>query len=165
MSVLYRLYQNNNDKSPGKGKWYAKAVMTNVIDTKKLADIMQRNCTVKRADIMAVLTELVETMRDQLQDSKRVKLDGLGSFKLALTSKGAATAADWNPNTHITGVRIRFRPSSTDLDDLTSRQFRDKCKLHYWGIASGKDPNGNTAYVNTPQGETDEEEQGDIDNP
>ena len=41
---------------------------------------LQRNCTVKKADILAVLDELVETMRDQLQDSKRVKLDGFGSF-------------------------------------------------------------------------------------
>ena len=130
MAVLYRLYQNNNDKSPGKGKWYAKAVMTNVIDTKKLADIMQRNCTVKRADIMAVLTELVETMRDQLQDSKRVKLDGLGSFKLALTSKGAATAADYEVKKHVKKVRVLFSPeSSTDSSGQRTKTFLEGVKV------------------------------------
>ena len=80
MSVFYRLYKNTNSKSRAYNKWYAKAVVTNVVTTAKLAEIMQRNCTVKASDIRAVLTELVETMRDQLQDSKRVKLDGLGSF-------------------------------------------------------------------------------------
>ena len=113
MAVLYRLYQNNNDKSPGKGKWYAKAVMTNVIDTKKLADIMQRNCTVKRADIVAVIAELVETMRDQLQHSHRVKLEGLGAFKLGLKSTGAATAADFDVRKNIKGVHVVFTPECT----------------------------------------------------
>jgi nucleoid DNA-binding protein len=42
---------------------------------------------------MAVLEELVEVMKDQMQDSKRVKLDGFGSFKIGIESKGAQTAA------------------------------------------------------------------------
>ncbi|MBR1411012.1 MAG: hypothetical protein IJ580_07945 [Prevotella sp.] len=45
---------------------------------------------------MAVITELIETMQDQLQNSKRVKLKGLGAFKIGIenTPGGAATAAE-----------------------------------------------------------------------
>ena len=91
MSVFYRLHQDKSQNTVRSGKWYARAVATSVVDTRKLAEIMQRNCTVKKSDILAVLDELVETMRDQLQDSKRVKLDGFGSFKIGIRSCGAAT--------------------------------------------------------------------------
>ena len=47
MAVLYRLSENKNELSKGYRKWYAKAVMTQTVDTNELANIMQRNCTVK----------------------------------------------------------------------------------------------------------------------
>ena len=47
MAVLYRLSQNKMSTSKAKGKWFAQAVMTGTIDTDALAEIMQRNCTVK----------------------------------------------------------------------------------------------------------------------
>ena len=67
MAVLFRLTKNNNKYNAAYGKWYAQSVMTETIDTDKLATIMQRNCTVKKSDILAVITELIETMQDQLQ--------------------------------------------------------------------------------------------------
>ena len=79
MAVFYRLSQVTSPKQKGYGKWYPRAVITQTVDTNELAEIMQRNCTVKKSDIMAVITELIETMQDQLQDSKRVKLNGFGS--------------------------------------------------------------------------------------
>jgi hypothetical protein len=33
------------------------------INTRQLAEIIQRNCTVKKSDVLAVLDELVETLR------------------------------------------------------------------------------------------------------
>ncbi len=124
MAVLYRLYQNTNKKSTALNKWYAKAVMTNVVDINQLADIMQRNCTVKRADIVAVLSELVETMRDQLQESHRVKLDGLGSFKLGLESKGADNAYDYDVRKHLKGVHVVFTPEvKTDSSGRRTKTF------------------------------------------
>ena len=93
MSVFYRLHQDQSTGTKRSGKWYARAVPTAVINTRQLAEIVQRNCTVKRSDVVAVIEELVEVMKDQMQDSKRVKLDGFGSFKIGIESKGAATAA------------------------------------------------------------------------
>ena len=76
MAVFYRLHQDQSTGTKRSGKWYARAVPTAVIGTRQLAEIIQRNCTVKKSDVMAVLEELVEVMKDQMQDSKRVKLDG-----------------------------------------------------------------------------------------
>ena len=72
MSVLYRLSKVTSPKAKGYGKWYPRAVITQTVDTEMLATIMQRNCTLKKADIVAVISELIETMADQLQDSKRL---------------------------------------------------------------------------------------------
>ena len=105
MSVFYRLYQNNNKQSSGYNKWYARAVMTETMTTRQLAEIMQENCTVKRSDIEAVLREIVPTMARAMQDSKRVKIDGLGTFKIGLKTKGAASAKAFNINENVTHAR------------------------------------------------------------
>uniref|UniRef100_A0AB33JB12 HU domain-containing protein n=2 Tax=unclassified Prevotella TaxID=2638335 RepID=A0AB33JB12_9BACT len=111
MAVNYKLYQC---KRAGKfnGKWYARAVHNGVIGTDELAEIMQRNCTLKKSDIKAVLTELVEVLQDELQNSKRVRLDGLGSFKLGISSSAAETAKDYSPVKHVRGVHVLFMPES-----------------------------------------------------
>ena len=112
------------------GKWYARAVSTSVINTRQLAEIMQRNCTVKRSDILAVIDELVETMRDQLQDSKRIKLDGFGSFKIGVRSIGANSAKEFSVSENIKGMRVIFSPErSTDASGNRTKQFLQGIKV------------------------------------
>ena len=113
MSVFYRLHQDKSQNTKRSGKWYARAVPMSTIHTRQLAEIMQRNCTVKKSDILAVLDELVETMRDQLQDSKRVKLDGFGSFKIGLRSTGARSAKSFTVQDKIESMRVIFSPERT----------------------------------------------------
>ena len=113
MSVFYRLHQDQSVGTKRSGKWYARMVPTSCINTRQLAEIMQRNCTVKKADILAVLDELVETMRDQLQDSKRVKLDGFGSFKIGINCRGARSAKAFTINDNIEGLHVVFTPERT----------------------------------------------------
>lgn len=110
MPLFYKLYQNKNTKSSANNKWYARSAMTSTIDMEGLSEIMQRNCTVKKSDIRAVLKELVETMQDQLQESKRVKLDGFGTFKLGLCSRGVEMPGDFNVRQHIKSVHVLFQP-------------------------------------------------------
>ena len=124
MSVFYRLHQDQSVGTKRSGKWYARMVPTSCINTRQLAEIMQRNCTVKKADILAVLDELVETMRDQMQDSKRVKLDGFGSFKIGIKSKGAATAKAFTVQENIEDLHVVFTPERThDAAGNRSKQF------------------------------------------
>lgn len=120
MAVIYKLYQNNMSNFKNKGKWYARAMHTGTVDIDALADIMQDNCTVKRSDIVAVLSELVETMTTQLQNSMKVKLDRLGTFKLGVISSGAETASDFSPRKNIVGLRVIFYPE-TKIDATGNR--------------------------------------------
>ena len=124
MSVFYRLHQDKSVGTKRSGKWYARMVPTAVVSTRKLAEIIQRNCTVKKADVLAVIDELVETMRDQMQDSKRVKLDGFGSFKIGIKSKGAQTAKAFTVQENIEDLHVVFTPERThDAAGNRSKQF------------------------------------------
>ena len=124
MSVFYRLHQDQSTGTKRSGKWYARAVPTAVINTRQLAEIVQRNCTVKRSDVVAVIEEMVEVMKDQMQDSKRVKLEGFGSFKIGIQSKGAQTAGKFSVAEHVKGLRVVFMPERTkDSSGNRSKQF------------------------------------------
>ena len=132
MAVLYRLSKNNNRFSKAYGKWFSHAVMTNTVDTDALATIMQRNCTVKKSDILAVITELIETMQDQLQNSNRVKLNGFGSFKIGIENAkgGAETAADFSSGKHIKGLHVLFQPEvKTDSSGQRQKTFISGCSV------------------------------------
>ena len=115
MAVKYRTYQDNRKNSTQQGKWYGQAVVDEVVDTEKLAEIIQRNSSMKRSDVKAVLTELSEVVRDQLLAGNRVVIDGFGSFKVGFSSKPADTREDWTPQNNITSTRINFQPESTNV--------------------------------------------------
>jgi predicted histone-like DNA-binding protein len=130
MSVFYRLSQVTSPKAKGYGKWYPRAVITQTVDTEMLAAIMQRNCTLKKADIVAVISELIETMADQLQDSKRVKLNGFGSFKIGIRGEGADSAADFSISKNIKGLHVLFQPEvKTDGSGLRQKTFITGCSV------------------------------------
>ena len=130
MSVFYRLSKVTSPKAKGYGKWYPRAVITQTVDTEQLAAIMQRNCTLKKADIVAVISELIETMADELQDSKRVKLNGFGSFKIGIRGEGADSAADFSTSKNIKGLHVLFQPEvKTDGSGLRQKTFITGCSV------------------------------------
>ncbi len=52
------------------------------ITTSDLADFIQTQCTVKHSDIVAVLRELGEAFKHFFEMGQKVKLDGIGIFKV-----------------------------------------------------------------------------------
>ena len=51
MAVFYRLHQDQSTGTKRSGKWYARAVPMACIGTRQLAEIIQRNCTVKKSEV------------------------------------------------------------------------------------------------------------------
>ena len=131
--------------------------MTNTVDTDALATIMQRNCTVKKSDILAVISELIETMQDQLQDSKRVKLNGFGTFKISMSSAGAETASDFDARKHIKGLHVLFMPEvKTDSEGQRMKTFISGCSVQEVpknGVDTSK-PKDNSSGSNSGSGNT-----------
>ncbi len=112
MAVSYKVYKSNR-KGTGAGMYYARAAHRDTVTVKELAQTMEANSTVKRSDILAVLAELSETMKAELQRSNRVRIDGLGTFKIGISTKPAKTAKDFTANKNVSGVHIVFLPEIT----------------------------------------------------
>ena len=149
--VFYKLYQENNPKSVNVGKWYARAVAIQTIDTEGLIAEIEKLCTATDADVVAVMRALVFVMNKKLQDGYSVKLNGLGSFKIGLKTKAAESAKEFTATKHIVGSRVNFRPethwSAADgnkrhkvfLDNLHVQELKP-----YSVDKSGEDDNENT---------------------
>lgn len=110
MTILYKMISKKLKMKNGKPYWFAHAVHPNTIHLAGLATEMQRNCTVKVSDIHGVLTELVETMNDELKNGNTVKLDGLGSFRLSFHASQVAKPGDFSAAKSIKGFHVVFRP-------------------------------------------------------
>lgn len=111
MAVNYKIYQNKRSGLT-QNMFYARATHRDTVCIKDLAQLMQANCTVKHSDIVAVLTELSEVMKAELQRSNRVKIDGLGTFKVGLSTKPAPTAKDFTA-ANVKGAHVIFMPEIT----------------------------------------------------
>ena len=125
MTILYKMISKKLKMKNGKPYWFAHAVHPNTIHLGDLATEMQRNCTVKVSDIHGVLTELVETMNDELQNGNIVKLDGLGSFRLSFHASQVAKPGDFSAAKSIKGFHVVFRP----IHKKNGKCIRPSCRV------------------------------------
>ena len=112
MSQKFKKIQNKNDESTAYGKWFATAVYDqHFIETEQLADFIQTQASVKKSDIKAVLDELGSAMKHFFELGQKVKLDGIGIFKVGFSSIGTATKDDCGAS-NITTRRVLFQPET-----------------------------------------------------
>ena len=112
MSQKFKKIQNKNDESTAFGKWFATAVYDqHFIETEQLADFIQTQASVKKSDIKAVLDELGSAMKHFFELGQKVKLDGIGIFKVGFSSIGTTEKEDCGAQT-ITTRRVLFQPET-----------------------------------------------------
>jgi predicted histone-like DNA-binding protein len=112
MSQKFKKIQNTNDESTAYGKWFATAVYDqHFIETEQLADFIQTQASVKKSDIKAVLDELGSAMKHFFELGQKVKLDGIGIFKVGFSSIGSTTKDDCSAQ-NITTRRVLFQPET-----------------------------------------------------
>lgn len=141
--AIYRLYQDKRQTVGGKvnpyfNKWYGKAVhLPRVVDTLELARRVQKNVSVKISDVYAVLREASDVINVALLNSERVVLDGIGSFKAAISTKPADTADEFKAASNIKQSRIIFAPE-LDPERTVAKSRKDKTLLRgiRWDKAS-----------------------------
>ena len=130
MAVNYKMYQDNRKESKTKGKWFARATHSGVVETKQLAAIIERNSSMKQSDVQAVLIELTEVMTDMLQNSMRVKINGLGSFKIGISTRAADTQKEFSLAKNLRNIHVIFQPEMT-----VDRAGKVRCS-EAWNCAS-----------------------------
>ena len=111
MSQKYIKSQNNNPHNVKTyGKYYAKpSYDEKFIETDEIADFIQTQATLKRSDIKAALDELGAAMKHFLEMGQKIRLAGIGIFKVGFSSIGVAKAEDCTAST-ITSRRVLFQP-------------------------------------------------------
>lgn len=110
MAVFYRKYQCRSTDPKKNGKWYARALPVNYEGIESLADLIQQNTTVKRADVLAVLSELSEAMKRLLEQGSAVRIPYVGSFKMGINTTPAETKEQFTVK-NIKNVHVLFQPA------------------------------------------------------
>ena len=112
MSQKFKKLQNTNDDSTAFGKWFATAVYDqHFITTEELADFIQKQASVKKSDIKAVLDDLGDAMKHFFELGQKVRLDGIGIFKVGFSSIGVNDKEDCGAQ-NITTRRVLFQPET-----------------------------------------------------
>ena len=110
MAQKFKKLQNTNDDSTAYGKWFATAVYDqHFIETEELAEFIQTQASVKKSDIKAVLDELGGALKHFFELGQKVKLDGIGIFKVGFSSIGTVEKDDCGAQ-NITTRRVLFQP-------------------------------------------------------
>ena len=160
-SLRIILRQNKNENNRGYGKWYAELMDRESITTRALAKHICGHGSPYTEDvIIGVLSALSRCIPELVSEGTGVKLDGLGQFYPSLETTGADTPSKFSIQENVKGVHLRFLPDSSKLDNMTSREFRDKCSLNIWGTitTTGSTKTGNLVKTYHPYIEDAEQE-------
>ena len=124
--ILYEVKKNQNSHSAAFGKWYAQIKNLETLNTRKLANHISEHGSIYTPDVVyGVLEKFRSCLVEMLLESKKVKIEGLGTFYCTLENQknGALKKEDFNVNKHLKALHIRFLPEQTTEENISSRQF------------------------------------------
>ena len=130
--ILYEVKQNQNSFSAAFGKWYAQIKNLETLNTRKLANHISEHGSIYTPDVVyGVLEKFRSCLLEMLLNSKKVKIEGLGTFYCTLENqkKGALKKEDFNVNKHLKALHIRFLPEQAAEENISSREFLKKAEF------------------------------------
>ena len=132
MSQKYIKSKNNNSHNAKTyNKYYAKPVYDEkFIETDEIADFIQTQATLKRSDIKAALDELGAAMKHFMEMGQKIRLAGIGIFKVGFSSIGVTKEEDCTANT-ITRRRVLFQPETERIVVGQTVNTRGEVKQKY----------------------------------
>ena len=147
--ILYEVYKNDikDSESVMYGKWYARLKSIETMSMGKLAKHISEHGSVFTEDVVeGVMKKFKTCLLEMLLESKKVKINGLGTFYLTAecTKGGADKEEDFNVNQHLAALHIRFLPDQTAEDNISSREFIKKAEfVNIKTLLSDGNGNGN----------------------
>ena len=124
--IIYEVYQNQNAHSTAFGKFYARVKYLENLNTRKLSNHISEHGSIYTPDVVyGVMEKFRSCLLEMLLNSKKVKIEGLGTFYTTLecTKFGAVTKDKFNVNKHVKGLHIRFLPEQEQEQNISSRMF------------------------------------------
>ena len=124
--IIYEVYQNQNSKNAAYGKHYARVKYLECMNTRKLSNHIAEHGSVYTPDVVyGVMEKFRSCLIEMLLQSKKVKIDGLGTFYATIECrKGGAVSKDkFSVQRDVEGLHIRFLPEQEQETNISSRQF------------------------------------------
>ena len=165
--IIYEVYQNDikDSESVMYGKWYARLKSIETLSIEKLARHISEHGSVFTEDVVeGVMKKFKSCLIESLLESKKVKVNGLGTFYPTCECQkgGADKESEFNVNQHLKALHIRFLPDQTEEDNLSSREFIKKAEfVNVKSLLSGKDEDGENSNAPTGGGNTGGSNTGD----
>lgn len=100
-------------------KYFAIPVTSGTLGIKELAQEISQGSIVKESAIVSVLIELSNIMKRRLSDGFNIKIEGIGTFGIAISSPGYDSADDINTK-KVEFTKVSFRPDSS-----LNKQFKN----------------------------------------
>jgi len=124
--IIYEVYQNQNEHNAAFGKWYGRVKYLESMNTRKLSNHIAEHGSIYTPDVVyGVMEKFRSCLLEMLLNSKKVKIEGLGTFYTTLECvKGGAVSKDkFNILKDVKGLHIRFLPEQEQEQNISSRQF------------------------------------------
>ena len=124
--IIYEVYQNQNEHNAAYGKWYGRVKYLESLNTRKLSNHIAEHGSIYTPDIVyGVMEKFRSCLLEMLLNSKKVKIEGLGTFYTTLECvKGGAVSKDkFNIMKDVKGLHIRFLPEQEQEQNISSREF------------------------------------------
>ena len=154
--IFYELRQNKNSLSKIFGKWFAHSKTIEVLNTRKMAQHISEHGSIFTPDVVyGVLEKFRSCLIEMLLDSKRVKIDGLGTFFTTIENeKGGAISADkFSVSSNLKALHIRFLPEQEQEMNISSREFFKKAEfINIDSLKGGDSSTGSENGGGTNQG-------------
>ena len=144
--------QNKNSLSKIFGKWFAHSKTVETLNTRKLAQHISEHGSIYTPDVVyGVLEKFRSCLIEMLLDSKRVKIDGLGTFFTTIENEkgGAISEEKFSVNTNLKALHIRFLPEQEQEMNISSREFFKKAEFINIDTLKGGGPSAPSAGSGT----------------
>ena len=130
--IIYEVYQNQNEHNAAYGKWYGRVKYLESMNTRKLSNHIAEHGSIYTPDVVyGVMEKFRSCLVEMLLESKRVKIEGLGTFYATIecAKGGALTKEKFSVLKDIKGLHIRFLPEQEQEMNISSREFFKKAEF------------------------------------
>jgi len=99
--------------------YHPRTVYVGSVNTEKIAQEIAEYSSLSKGDVKNSIDNLVTVMTRHLQSSEVVMLDGLGTFRLAMKSRGKGAKTKEEVSAAQASLQVHFSPASTRNSDRT----------------------------------------------
>lgn len=134
-------------KKPGSADgpiiFYPKIAPVTVMDLDQAASQIERECTVSKPDILAVLNAMQHVVLQALKNGQSVRMGDIGSFRPTLHAKSEDALDKVTAEKNILSVRCRYTPSGYLVRQLQKRNLKFASLTNTKSSGSGDAGDGN----------------------